>query len=178
MNKLTKKIILFLSMFGVAFLFLGMQSNNHVEAAAYGRGTKFTVPKAYRGTWYSYDSILSDKVKITTHTFNGKTVYKISSMKARNKASAYAQTHDNKKRDNMLRSVGNIYGAKYVKNKGKKYIFFIPWLASIGDGYFRATTKKIKGHKRRVLICKAALGGWDLSTTYYTSKKLAKQMKK
>lgn len=179
MNKLTKKILLFLSIFGVAFLFLGMQSsNNHVEAAAYGRGAKFTAPKSYRGTWYSYDKNLSRKVKITTHTFNGQTVYKISSMKARNNAADYAQSHSNKKSRKIIKSVGKLVGAKYVTHNGKKYLFFIPWLANIGDGYFRATTKKIKGHKRRVLTYTASFGGWNISGTYYTSKSLAKQMRK
>lgn len=178
-SKNFKILSLFAVILGMIFIFLGLDSSNsHVEAAAYGRGAKFTVPKTYRGTWYSYGSRLSDKVKITAHTFNGQTVYKISSMKARDKASAYAQTHDNKKRDKMLKSVGNICGAKYVKSKGKKYIFFIPWLANIGDGYFRPTTKKINGHNHRVLICQANFSGWDISTTYYTSKTLAKQMKK
>ena len=130
-----------------------------VEAAAYGRGTKFTVPKAYRGTWYNYNSQLANKIKITTHTFNGQTVY-------------------SKKRDKMAKSVGNLTGARYVKIEGKKYIFFIPWLANIGDGNFRATTKKINGHKRRVLICKANFFGMDMSTVYYPNKALAKQMKK
>lgn len=50
MNKLAKKIILFLSMFGVAFLFLGMQSNNHVEAAAWHKGT----PKVIRGKYKTH----------------------------------------------------------------------------------------------------------------------------
>lgn len=149
-----------------------------VEAAAYGRGTKFTVPKAYRGTWYNYNSQLANKIKITTHTFNGQTVYKISSMKARDAASVYAQTHNSKKRDKMVKSVGNLTGARYVKIKGEKYIFFIPWLANIGDGNFRAATKKINGHKRRVLICKANFFGMDMSTIYYPNKALAKQMKK
>lgn len=178
MNKLVKKLVLFLGIFGVALLFLGMQGNNHVQAAAYGRGAKFTAPKAYRGTWYSYDSALSNKIKITAHTFNGQTVYKISSMKARNKAADYAQSHNNSKSRKIVKSVGKLVGAKYVSHKGKKYIYFIPWLANIGDGYFRATTKKINGHKRRVLICSASFGGWNLSGTYYTSKSLAKQMRK
>ncbi|MBD5430455.1 hypothetical protein [Lactobacillus sp.] len=178
MNKLTKKVLLFLSMFGVAFLFLGMQSsNNHVEAAAYGRGAKFTLPKSYRGTWYSYDSGLSRKLKITTHTFDGQTVYKISSTKARNSAADYAQSHNDSKSRTIVKSVGNLIGVKYVKHSGKTYLYFTPWLANIGTGYFRATTKKIKGHERRVLTYTASFGGWNISGTYYTSKSLAKQMR-
>ena len=115
---------------------------------------------------------------MTTHTFNGQTVYKISSMKARNKASYYAQTHSGKKKNKMMNSVGNLMGAQYVKINGKKYIFFIPWLANIGDGCFRSGIKKINGHKYRVLTYTITFAGWKVHGTYYPSKSLAKQMKK
>lgn len=72
----------------------------------YGMGKMYTIPKSLRGIWYSK----SRKVRITAHTYNGKTVY-------------HQNTKANGKTIKYLDYSNGYTGAKFFKSRSlaKKY---------------------------------------------------------
>lgn len=76
MLKRSKILIALLAVFSI---FIVVNSSQKADAA-YGRKGLYTVPKVYRGTWYTSDTNQNfnklKKVKITTHTLNKKKIYR------------------------------------------------------------------------------------------------------
>lgn len=149
-------------------------SNNRVDAA-YGRGSKVTVPKAYRGTWYSYDdSVTPKKVRFTAHTMNGKALYRQSN---KSKGDIFEKVVSNKTSKKVKKQIYRVTGkwnsAAFVKSHGKKYLEVDPWITFETWRLYRPTTVKVKGKRVKILAYTNRYDGGNL----YKSKKLARQMK-
>lgn len=149
-------------------------SNNHVDAA-YGRGSKVTVPKAYRGTWYSYDDLVSPKkVRFTAHAMNGKTLYhqsgknmiKIFNKVVSNKTSKKTKKH-------IYRTTSKWNSGTFLNYYGKKYFEVDPWITFETWRLYRPETVTVDGKKVKILAYTNRYTGGNL----YRNKKLARQMK-
>lgn len=165
-------LAIFVAVFALVFT-LGMQSNS--AQAAYGRGSKVTVPKSYRGTWYSYDDgVTPKKVKFTTHTWNGKTIYHQSSKFDGMSQAMSATTKKQKKAvKKMEKAVKNWRSGRYTKFHKKTYLEVNPWLTFETWYLYRPVTVKINGYKQHILAFTSRYSGGNL----YKSKSLARKMK-
>ena len=155
----------------VSIFFVGMQSQNAYAASQYGIASKYTTPKATRGTWYyrETDKFSSDKktihtLKITAHTANKDKLY-VPSQKFFKK---------------------NVYNA-FIKKVMKKNIYAAynfkkgfnvnNWVNLAGDGvYYIPVTRTVKGKKVKAL--KIATGADQHASAYaFKTKALAKAAK-
>lgn len=165
------KLVLAVVALFVGFVTVSSQSNQ-VEAARYGRGKQVTVPKAYRGTWYSYDrGVDLKKVRFTAHTMNGKRIYKQNSKEV-GKLVTLSFT-SKKKSKQAYKATKNWYSGKFSKFKGKKYLEVNPWLTYETWHLFRPETVSYRGRRIKILAYTNRYNGGNL----YKSKAQAKHLK-
>ena len=149
-----KKLLLFFSSFFAVFLLF---SSNNVNAATYGRGSKVTVPKSYRGTWYSHDSGLPSKITFTAHTLNQKTIYRQNAKVAEKLFVDVMLSHKKAKQI-----------SKATKNwNAGSFSTFESW------HLYRPVTVTIDGKNTKILAYTTRYNGGN----YYRTNALAKKMK-
>lgn len=163
-----KKLLLFFSSFFAVFLLF---SSNNVNAATYGRGSKVTVPKSYRGTWYSHDSGLPSKITFTAHTLNEKTIYRQNAKVAEKLFVDVMLSH--KKAKQISKATKNWNAGSFSTFKGKQYLEVDSWVTFESWHLYRPVTVTIDGKKTKILAYTTRYSGGN----YYRTNALAKKMK-
>lgn len=177
MKRLFKALIAVMGVFAIFVVI-----NNREVSAAYGRGPKFTVPKIYRGTWYSYDAdshfpFYDKKAKLvkitfTAHTLNKKVIY------VQDRKIAYADSivNNQKKAHIASKATKNWYaGDLRVKNfRGMDALEVDPWYGYEIWNFFVPKTEVINGKKHDVLWYSNVYSKY---VNLYKSKAIAKKMK-
>ena len=95
----------------------------------YGMGRKYTVPKSFRGTWYTTSSSAKYKsVRIGVHSFNGKTVYHQNKNAIPDRIlnpSTKAQMREQKR---LISATKNKLGGSYTRRAVGGYFTIASWL--------------------------------------------------
>lgn len=177
MKKVFKSIIAIVSV-----LTLFVIANNTKADAAYGKVGDFTVPKVYRGTWYTYDkdagftfiknrksknSLI--KVTFTAHTMNGKHIY----IQDGHEAYKYFGHPNSKQQKKLEKATKDWYAGSYSKLQGRKFLRIDPWQTFESWNNFTPMTEVVNGKKQTVLWY---TNFYSQYVNLYKSKKLAKQM--
>ncbi|WP_308557859.1 hypothetical protein [uncultured Lactobacillus sp.] len=145
-----------------------------VQAAQkiYGKGSKYTVPKSLRGTWYTTSSNVKYKtVRIGAHSFNGKTVYHQNKKAIPDSIYNPSTKAQMSEQSRLMNATKNIVAGYYTKRANGKYFTFAPWIGFEQWDMFKAKTMRKNGKTIKYLDYSNGYAG----AKYFKSRSLARK---
>ena len=133
----------------------------------YGMGKMYTIPKSLRGTWYSK----SRKVRITAHTYNGKTVYHQNTKAIPERIWNPSNKAQMREQNRLIHATRNKLAGYYTNRAGGKYFTVAPWIGFEEWDMFKAKTMKVNGKTVKYLDYSNGYTG----TKFFKSRSLARK---
>ena len=130
-------------------------------------GKMYTIPKSLRGTWYSK----SRKVRITAHTYNGKTVYHQNTKAIPERIWNPSNKAQMREQNRLIHATRNKLAGYYTNRAGGKYFTVAPWIGFEEWDMFKAKTMKVNGKTVKYLDYSNGYTG----TKFFKSRSLARK---